>query len=133
MKKKCESLRHRYKEIEVEHAKLENFKFAPTDYQEDVVKGSDTEYPYTERHIKIQGIGNVEYPRKKEAIAAKIARIRREIEEVEEYIASIDDVEMRNILTMYYELGMTQDQIANQYGYERSTISKKMKEFWADK
>lgn len=133
MRKRCENLKHRYKEVEIEHQKLENFKFKPENYQEDVVKGSDIEFPYAEHHYKIRGYGNVEYPRRKNALREKIARIRAEIEEVERYIQSVEDPEMRNILTMYYELGMTQDQIAEQYGYERSTISKKISVFWGEK
>ena len=133
MKKRCENLRHSYKAVEVEHQKLENFKFKPDSYQEDIVTGSDSEYPYTEHHFKIRGYGNIEYPKRKAALANKIAKIRAEIEEVERYIQSVEDPEMRNILTMYYELGMTQEQIAQQYGYERSTISKKIKDFWAEK
>jgi len=130
MKEKCERLKHRYKEIEIEHQKLENFRFDPDSYQEDVVTGSDSEFPYTKHHFKISGYGTVEYPRRKDALRAKIARIRQEIEEVERFIEKVDDVEMRNILTMYYELGMTQEQIAEECGYEQSTISKKIKEFW---
>ena len=133
MKKRCENLRHRYKEVEIEQQKLDNFKFKPESYQEDVVSGSDNEFPYAKHHFKIRGYGNIEYPRRRTALREKISRIKGEIEEVECYIEGVEDVEMRNILTMYYELGMTQDQIAEEYGYERSTISKKIKEFWDEK
>lgn len=133
MKERCENLKHRYREVEVEKQKLDNFIFEADSYQEDVVTGSDSEFPYTKHHFKIRGYGSIQYPRKKESLENKIARIRSEIEEVERFIESIDDPEMRNILTMRYELGMTQEQIADQYGYERSTISKKITDFWTDK
>ena len=133
MKKRCENLRDSYKAVEVEKQKLDNFKFRPESFQEDVVKGSDSEYPYTEHHFKIRGYGSIEYPRRKQMLLDRIAKIRNEIEEVERYIQSVEDPEMRNILTMYYELGMTQEQIAEQYGYERSTIAKKIINFWAEK
>ena len=133
MKKRCENLRHRYKEVEIEQQKLDNFKFKPESYQEDVVSGSDNEFPYAKHHYKIRGYGNIEYPRRRAALREKISRIKGEIEEVERYIEKVENVEMRNILTMYYEMGMTQDQIAEEYGYERSTISKKIKEFWDEK
>lgn len=132
MRKRCENLRHRYKEVEVERQKLENFKFRADSYQEDVVTGSDSEFPYTEHHFKIRGYGSIEYPRKKSTLQNKIAKVRAEIEEVERYIGSVEDLEMRNILTMRYELGMTLDQIAEQYNYDKSTISKKIKKFWED-
>lgn len=133
MKERCENLKHRYREVEVEKQKLDNFIFKADSYQEDVVTGSDSEFPYTKHHFKIRGYGSIQYPRKKGSLENKIARIRSEIEEVERFIEGIDDPEMRNILTMRYELGMTQEQIADQYGYERSTISKKISDFWTDK
>ena len=130
MKEKCERLKHRYKEVEIEHQKLDNFRFSPDSYQEDVVSGSDSEFPYTKHHFKIAGYGSIEYPRRKEALANKIANIRAEIEEVERFIENVEDVEMRNILTMYYELGMKQQQIADECGYDQSTVSKKITDFW---
>lgn len=133
MRRRCENLRHRYKEVEVERQKLDNFKFSANSYQEDVVTGSDSEFPYTKQHFKIAGYGSIEYPRRKGELLDKIAKIRSEIEEVERYISSVEDLEMRNILTMRYELGMTLDQIAEQYHYDKSTVSKKIKKFWNEK
>ena len=130
MKKRCESLQDSYKNIEIEQIKLANFKFQPESIQEDIVTGSNSEFPYEPQHFKIRGYGSIEYPKKKQELRAKIARVRAEIREVEAYIESVEDPEMRNILSMYYILGMKQEQIANKYGYERSTISKKIKEFW---
>ena len=130
MKKRCENLRNSYKAIEVEQIKLNNFKFQPESMEEDIVTGSDNEFPYAPHHFKIRGYGSVEYPKQRNKLREKIARVRAEIEEVERYIESVEDPEMRNILTMYYELGMTHEQIAERYGYERSTITKKIKDFW---
>ena len=130
MKKRCENLRNSYKAIEVEQIKLNNFKFQPESMEEDIVTGSDNEFPYAPHHFKIRGYGSVEYPKQRNKLREKIAKVRAEIEEVERYIESVEDPEMRNILTMYYELGMTHEQIAERYGYERSTITKKIKDFW---
>ena len=130
MKKRCENLRESYKAIEIEQIKLNNFKFKPESMEEDIVTGSDNEFPYAPHHFKIRGYGSVEYPRQKNKLREKIAKVRAEIEEVERYIENVEDPEMRNILTMYYELGMTHEQIAERYGYERSTITKKIKDFW---
>lgn len=131
MKKRCENLRDSYKAIEIEQLKLDNFKFEPESFEEDIVTGSDSEFPYAKHHFKIRGYGNIEYPRKRQHIREKIAKVRNEILEVENYIQSIEDPEMRNILIMYYELGMSQEQIAKQCGYDRSTISKKIKDYWS--
>lgn len=131
IKSRCENLRDRYKEVEIEQQKLDNFKFEPESYQEDVVTGSDSEFPYGKHHFKIRGYGSVEYPKRKQALREKISRIKDEIAEVERFIESVEDVETRNILTMYYELGMTHEQIADEYGYERSTVTKKINDFWA--
>ena len=130
MKKRCENLRNSYKAIEVEQIKLNNFKFQPESMEEDIVTGSDNEFPYAPHHFKIRGYGSVEYPKQRNKLREKIARVRAEIEEVERYIDNVEDPEMRNILTMYYELGMTHEQIAERYGYERSTITKKINDFW---
>lgn len=130
MKKRCENLAARYKEIEVEQLKLQNFKFKPESEQEDIVTGSDSEFPYAPHHFKIRGYGSVEYPKQKNKLREKIARVRAEIREVEAYIEAVPDPEMRNILTMYYVLGMKQEDIAEECGYEQSTISRRIKEFW---
>lgn len=130
MKKRCEYLRNSYKTIEIEQIKLNNFKFQPESMEEDIVTGSDNEFPYAPHHFKIRGYGSVEYPKQRNKLREKIARVRAEIEEVERYIDNVEDPEMRNILTMYYELGMTHEQIAERYGYERSTITKKINDFW---
>ena len=130
MKKRCENLQNSYRTIEIEQIKLDNFKFQPESMEEDIVTGSDNEFPYAPHHFKIRGYGSVEYPKKKNRLRAKIAEVRAEIREVEAYIDAVEDPEMKNILTMYYVLGMKQEEIAKRYGYERSTISKKITEFW---
>ena len=54
MKKRCERLRASYKSIEVEQQKLDNFKFKPDSFQEDIVTGSDSEFPYSKHNFKIR-------------------------------------------------------------------------------
>lgn len=130
-KSRCENLRQRYKRIEIEKAKLQNFNFTPTDTQEDVVSGSMSEFPYAQTHIKVTGIGSIEYPRKKTEIYSKILSIRKDILEIEDFIDNVEtDETTRNILQMIYVLGMTQEQVAGELGYEQPAISKKLAAFW---
>lgn len=70
----------------------------------------------------------------KERIEArlKVARERRleMIEEMEEFLDSVDDATMRTILRYYYRDGMTQDAIGEMIGYSREGIRWKIDNFW---
>lgn len=61
-------------------------------------------------------------PEEKELITAECKRI-------EEYIKSIDDIEIRIIAEQYFIQGKTFEQIASTKNYERTSVSKKLRQW----
>lgn len=73
--------------------------------------------------------GEEEQKRLAKLIARKSKALQSKILDTEHWIDSIDDAEMRGIVRMYYEQGMTLEDIGSVLGYDRSTIGKKLKNF----
>ena len=89
-------------------------------YQADIVKGSMSEFPYSEVHIPDP---------LSEKLKRKEERLELEIAEIEFFIDTIDDPMMRTIIRYRYSLGMTYQEIGFEVGYEQSTVKKKIDKF----
>lgn len=63
-------------------------------------------------------------------LSVKQRKIFEEIYQLENYLESIDNPELRVILRMYYRDGISQQCIAAELGYDHSTVSKKIVKFW---
>ena len=90
------------------------------------------------QNFNIEGFPYPEYSRKKTLLYSRMATLEaletdllEMTNSVQEYISSVDDSLMRRILTMKYIDCMTQDQIGNAIGYDRSSIAKKIDTFLA--
>ena len=90
------------------------------------------------QNFNIEGFPYPEYSRKKTVLCKRIATLEaletdllEMTNSVQEYISSVDDSLMRRILTMKFIDCMTQDQIGNAIGYDRSSIAKKIDTFLA--
>lgn len=63
-----------------------------------------------------------------------LKRKHKELEEkaadIEDWIEHVEDSEMRTIIRYYYRDGLSQKEIAEKLGYERSTVAHKLKDFW---
>lgn len=88
------------------------------------------------QHFKIEGFPYPEYSRKKTLLytrKATLASLEMELLEtlnqVEEFIASVDDSKMRRILTMRFIDNKNFEQIGKALGYDRTSISKKIDKF----
>lgn len=57
-------------------------------------------------------------------------KLLRQLKQADEFIKAVPDAEMRTILREYYRNHKTQEYIADELGYERSTITQKLKRFW---
>lgn len=72
--------------------------------------------------------------KKKDKLRSKMNRKEAELCEaltkMETWLDEIDDSEIRDILRLYYAVGLTMDEIADRKGYERSSIGKKIDRFW---
>ncbi len=60
-------------------------------------------------------------------------RLMNKLKKAEKFIEGVEDSEMRTILRMYYINGSNQQEIADELHYDQSTISNRLKYFWAAK
>lgn len=104
----------------------------------DSVKGSDTCFPYVQHTITIRGIGYGEYERKEANLKRQLQRRLDEymdtVAEINAYIASIEDSEMRQILSLKYINNLPWRQISMHMGTcgDGSTERKKHDRFLAE-
>lgn len=94
------------------------------------VSGSSREFPYLPSGVIVEA----EEPEKATKSVEKVIKWKKEMEtlfnlqrKVEEQIDKIEDVETREIVWKYCVEGKTQNQIAEEAGYTRTTITNKIK------
>jgi len=99
----------------------------------DSVKGSSVNFPYTEHKVLIEGYDLGSYDRKIQRIRNRLNRKRIELVEekdmLTEYIYSLDDSFLRQILTYRYINGLTWQRIGVNMGYSSETVRKKHDKF----
>lgn len=125
-KKQLEKLKKLMKEAEHLKAKLEK----PASLREmviDSVKDYRTGYPH---NIIIAGCGQNNYPDLQQKYYDKLQKIQQEIATMEDWLDAISDPELRDILRLQYADGLTQEEVADELGYSRATIARRIKEFW---
>lgn len=86
-----------------------------------------TGYPHTKATA---GYGDSAYPELRQKLDRKLREIQAEIMFLESWLDSVEDPEMRDILRLLYINGLTQEQAADELGYARETVSRKLKNFW---
>lgn len=64
-------------------------------------------------------------------IMRKERQLSRQVSAIEDWLDGIEDPEMRTILRYYYADGMSQREIGEKLGYDRSTITRRIHMFWA--
>jgi len=100
----------------------------------DTVKGSSPRFPFTEHVIKVSGVDVDGYDR-------KVARIRRTIikklhealdkkAEIIEYIETVEDIEVRNILMLRYSECLTWEKIEDTLHMHKRTAQRKFRKWW---
>ena len=98
-----------------------------TEYVGDTAKDYRTGKPHS---ITITGYGQQDYPELKERYYQKLRQIQQEIAFLEGFLDQVEESQTRDILRLYYVNGLTQEQIAEELGYARETISRKIRDFW---
>ena len=58
-------------------------------------------------------------------------RMGDKIHDMEDELEHIEDPVIRNIFRLYYQDGLSEEQVADQIGYSRSRISQMINEFWS--
>jgi len=110
-------LKYLKNEIKMLREQIDNLK---TGIVSDVVEGSESEFPYTKRRFTIAGADHEEYERKSKRLRERLQRRVKDLmdllEEINEYIADIDDSLLRQIVTLRHVNGLTWDQVAASIG-----------------
>jgi len=121
------------KEIEFLKKQINNISVDP-EYTTDTVKGSLAEFPYTEQSIKIHGIDIVGHDKKIERLRRQYQRKLDELMdkavEINEYIASVSDPEVRMILQCRYINGLTWEEVEEETGINERTARRKFRKWW---
>ena len=124
-------------EIKRINKKLDYYAKNPIRGCHGVVKGSMGGFPYAECHIVVGApdVGTTEERLKKvQNLIIELGRKKREYEdfqlEIDLAIEDIGDMEMRQIFQYKYIDKMTDSEIGELLGYDRSTISKKINRFF---
>lgn len=99
---------------------------------EDVVTGSSPSFPYSKHKIVIRGTDEKRIHSAQLKLIRKRNKLRRAIEEAEEYLETISDPVDRNILRLRCELGMDWKDVASEMnsteGACKMRFSRMMKE-----
>ena len=104
-------------------------KFEPKEEVADTVKDYRTGFGKT---VVIRGYGNEEWQKLRDKWFAKLLIISDRIRRMEDYLDSVEDAELRQILRLRYEDGLSQEEVGQIMGYSRQAIQKKEERFWKD-
>ena len=99
------------------------------------VKGSLRYFPYTECTFRVAGADEVDYAKRVKRLRMKlkhrIEELLAQVEEAQEYIASIPDPDVRLILQLRFVNGLTWEQIEAEAGIPMTTAKRKYMK-WRD-
>ncbi|KNY24828.1 hypothetical protein [Pseudobacteroides cellulosolvens] len=98
-------------------------------YTADSVRGSENVFPYVERSFSVKGYDYDSYYAKLNRLQSKLKRKLEELmderDKVLEYIETVPDSIMRQILMLKYINGMTWEQIGMKIGYSARSVRRK--------
>ncbi len=130
-KKELKQIKHLKSEIEMLKKEIENMDYVVTT---DTVKGSTPQFPYIEHTIKITGIDYNGYDKKvkrlRRQLQNRLNELMDKVAEANEYIAAIEDAEIRMILQCRYINGLTWDEIEKELYMSKRTAQIKLKKWW---
>lgn len=98
-------------------------------WPEGIVTDYYYDYPNGQKRVRPL-IGVADCAGIKRRLDQVLADLNREVQQMEDFLANIDDTELRAILRLKYRNGLTHEQIGQELGYEKSTITKKVNEYW---
>ena len=95
----------------------------------DVVSGSSDEFPYSVRHFRIEGVDQSKESALQVKLRHKKKKLERELLKVEKYLDQIEDPEIRQIVRLRDELGMSWNDVAAKCGSTIAAVKMKHKSF----
>lgn len=125
-KKVLEAYQANKRLIERNNKKIEDEQCKDIPVVKGKVTGSSRNFPYIENHMTVQMNDPVEADKSHKRIVRwqqEVSQAETEIEEVEQFIAEIEDVKIREIFTYRYIDGMKVVEIARRVGYTKGRIS----------
>lgn len=138
-KEELEQLENLRKEREDLKERILKLEAKPRKILTDGVKGSSTDFPYTQHTCKVEGLDDsIVYRRRKNTIKklkkmyiSKNIKIDNFINHIEYELNYIQDSEIREIIRMKYEDGLSWIQIMHRRGYNsEDTPRKKIEKFF---
>ena len=128
-KSRLKKLRALIREAEHLQSEYNDALCFPKEEVVDSAKDYSTGFPHT---ISISGYGDSAYVDVRQRLYEKQRQIQGEIAFLEDWLDSVGDPEMRDILRLQYVNGLTQEEIAAELGYSVRTIKRRLHEFWKD-
>ncbi len=113
--------------------RLKYFKEHPLMAEHGVVTGSMNQFPYTQCRFVVSGVHVKSDEERKKVVSQLLVdlkgheRLYEDMKlDIESFIENLEDIEEKTILRLKYIDRMTDSQIAEQFNFDRSTISKKI-------
>lgn len=122
-----ESYRSKKEEIKELQYKLEHLG------EEDSMVGNDTIFDYRSGYPRPQAVVGTDWEkvaRTEQRYRKKISELEPECQMIEDFVEEIKDSMIRRIFRMYYIEGMSQKAIGKKVNMDRSSISKKIDNFF---
>lgn len=126
-KQDLEQLRSLRKEIEIIQMELDNLPVVT-----DKVTGSMDQFPYLPRSITIEGRDEQKGRQLRRRLEIKVDNLQDKLIEIEEWMDSVEDVEMRSLLRLRYQNGFSWEETAANmgYGHTYDTARKRVERFF---
>lgn len=146
-KQELSQLYHLNREIERQRGQLDELKMALEDVKNatttDSVKGSQINFPYTQRQIKIEGLTDIDehrvYKLRSEiADTVKLIELKQEqciieYNRLQRYICEIQESEIRQIMSLRYINGLSWPQVAKRIGEYDESYPRRKHNRWLDR
>lgn len=126
-KERLKKLRSLIKEAEHLEIEIEETRWFPKEPVTDSAKDYRTGYPHV---FTQEGYGDANFPKLRQRLYEKLGRIQAERMMLENWLDSVQDPELRDILRLQYINGLTQEEIAQELGYSVITIKRRLRAFW---
>ena len=120
-KKELSQPRYIKKEIELLQRQIADVEYTVETHKAfDFVEGSNSKWPYQRKKFYIEGVAVPEYERRVKRLRKKLQRRLEELmekrEELEEYVDTVPDSLIRQIITLRYINGLSWQQVAQHIG-----------------
>lgn len=101
--------------------------FKPSEEVADTAKDYRTGFGKT---IVIRGYGDEAWKKLRDKWYVKLGNVSYKIQQMENFLDSVEDAELREILRLRYQDGKSQEEVGEMLGYSREAVAKKEQRFW---